>query len=296
MNLDKKRLCGGLCCVVIILVCILIPLSIQNVSHSQFGIAYNNHTCTAQSGVYNEGKYFLGTATTMFLYNRIVINIELTGDQSLQCLTYDGIQVVLDITFQYQIIEGELHTIFFDFGEEETLRDFIKTTARDSIRDVCATKTAQNFYEERGGIEQAMTAGLTSDMALAKAHVVIRLLQLKNVELPILLKNAIEQKQRSEQDIHNALNERAGALINAQTLMETAKVEAETLVIVSIAEATAVLTEAEEKATSIKKVFQNRGSVYKFIMEVTNMSSSTFVNDYLYAVVVKNSFNPILEL
>lgn len=296
MGIGKEHVCCGVCCTIIILICVLIPLSIQNVDHSQYGIAYNNHTCTAREDVYQEGKHFIGPAIEMFKYNRIVVTIELSGDRVVECLTFDGIQIILDVTFQYQLVEAELHTVFYDFGPEYLLQDYIESTARDSVRDTCATKTAQNFYEERGAIEAAMFDALSSDMALAKAHVLIRLLQLKNVELPIELKTAIEEKQRSEQDIDNALNERAGAIINAQTLLETAKVEAETLIVVAEAEASAVLTEAVETSTAITQVFQNRGAVYQYIMMETNMSASTFVHDYLYAVVVRDSTEPVLAM
>jgi len=292
----RRKFIASICCIGVILTCILIPLSIQNVDYNQYGIAYNNYTCEAKMDVYDQGKYFVGLATTMFLYNRIAMTVEFTNNNRVGCLTFDGIQVVLDVTFQYQIIKGELLDIFFDWGMESQIEDFLKNTARDSIRDTCATKTAQNFYEERGGIEQAMTAALISDVALAKTHIVIRALQLKNVELPVELKTAIEEKQRSEQDIDNALNERAGALINAKTKLETAKVEAETLIIVAEAEATAVLTEAEEKSTSITTVFKNRGSVYKFIMTETNMTATTFVNDYLYGIIVAGSDEPVLAM
>jgi len=232
----------------------------------------------------------------MFLYNRVVVAIEFSGDDVLSCLTSDGIEVTLSIAFQYQLLKGELFSVFYDFGGEYHLRDFLKEVAADSILDTCATKTAQNFYEERGGIELAMITALKKDMQLAKAHIIIRLLQLKNVELPVHLKNAIEEKQRSEQDIDNALNERAGALINAKTLLETAKVEAATLIIIAEAEATALLTEAQETATAITKVFKNRGSVYKALMTETGMNGKAFVEDYLYGVVIESSGTPILAL
>lgn len=292
----RNKIFVGICCIGSILACVLIPLSIWNIDYSEYGIAYNNHTCTPNKEVFEQGKYFVGIATTMFRYNRIVVTTDFTGDNGISCLTLDGIQVALDVTFQYQIIKKELLTIFFDFGMEAHLQDFLEVTARDSIRDTCATKTAQNFYEERGGIEQDMTAALISDVLLARAHILVKLFQLKNVELPIELKSAIEQKQRSEQDIDNALNERAGALINAQTKLETAKVEAATVIIVAEAEATAIMTEAQESLTAITQVFRNRGSVYKFIMDQTNMTASEFVNDYLYGVIVGGSEKPILAM
>jgi len=141
-----------------------------------------------------------------------------------------------------------------------------------------------------------MTEAMKTDITIADCHVDIRLLQLKNVDLPVELKTAIEEKQRSEQDIDNALNERAGALINADTLLETAKVEAATLLIVAEAEAEALLTEAEEMATAIKTVFMNRGSVYKTLMEEIGMNASSFVNDYLHGVILENSGDPILAM
>jgi len=292
----RRKFYMCICCIGVILTCILVPLSVQNVDYNVYGIAYNNYTCTAKKDVYDQGKYFTGLATTMFLFPRIAKTIEFTGNRGVKCLTYDGIQVGLDVTFQYQLVKGELLDVFYDWGLEYKIEDFLKTTARDSIRDTCATKIAQNFYEQRGAIEQSMTDTLISDVALANAHVVIRALQLKNVELPMELKTAIEEKQRSEQDIDNALNERAGALINAKTKLETAKVEAATVIIVAEAEATAVLTEAEEKSTSITTVFKNRGSVYKFIMNETNMTATTFVNDYLYGIIVAGSDEPILAM
>jgi len=292
----RRKFSICICCIGVLLTCILVPLSVQNVDYNVYGIAYNNYTCTAKTDVYDQGKYFVGLATTMFLYPRIAKTIEFTGKRRINCLTHDGIQVALDVTFQYQLVKGELLDIFYNFGLVYKLEDFLKTTARDSIRDTCATKTAQNFYEQRGAIEQSMTATLISDVSLADAHIVIRALQLKNVELPVELKTAIEEKQRSEQDIDNALNERAGALINAKTKLETAKVEAETLIIIAEAEATAVLTEAEEKSTSITTVFKNRGSVYKFIMTETNMTATTFVNDYLYGIIVAGSDEPVLAM
>jgi len=292
----KSKCYIGLCCSVILIICVVIPLSIRNVDYSEYGIAYSNLTCTAAESVYPEGKYLIGPSATMFLYNRVVVSLDFTGDDELECLTSDGIQVTLSVTFQYQIIESELFTIFKDFGWEVVLQDYLEVTARDSIRDTCATKTAQNFYEERGEIEIAMLDALSSDMILADAHVDIRLLQLGNVELPEELKTAIEEKQRSEQDIDNALNERAGELINAETQLETAKVEADTLIIVAEAEAEALLTEAEEMATAIRKVFVNRGSVYKTIMEEIGMNSSEFINDYLHGVILESSGDPILAI
>jgi len=292
----KRRFYIGLCLSVCIIICVVIPMSIKNVDYSEYGIAYSNLTCTAAKSVYPEGKYFIGPSASMFLYNRVVVSMDFTEDDQIECLTSDGIQVTLSVTFQYQIIKGELFNIFNEFGQEVTLRDYIGVTARDSIRDTCATKTAQNFYEERGAIELSMTEALTTDMILANAHVDIRLLQLKNVELPIELKTAIEEKQRSEQDIDNALNERAGELINAETQLETAKVEAATLLIMAEAEAEALLTEAEEVATAIKTVFMNRGSVYKTLMEEIGMNATAFVNDYLHAVILENSGDPILAM
>jgi len=287
-----------LCCVGLLLTVILIPLSIRNVGYSEYGIAYDNLTCQYEDHIYTQGKYVLVPSVSMFHYNKIIVSIELEGDENIQCLTEDGIEIQLDIVFQYQIIKEELTSIFMEFGPEESLRDFLTVTAIDSIMDTCSLSTAQSFYESRGEIELAMLNGLQNDFLLSQCHVVVMLLQLKNIWLPFELEQAIEFKQRSEQDIDNALRERAGALIVAETVLETAKVNADTLIIMAEAEADALMTEAEEVAKSIETVFRNRGSYYKSIMESMDpsMSASQFINDYLYAVVAESVSEPILQI
>jgi len=121
----KKRLSVGLCCGVVIIICVVIPMSIKNVDYTEYGIAYNNLTCTAAKSVYPEGKHMIGPSATMFLYNRVVVSLDFTGEDSVECLTSDGIHVLLSITFQYQIVRGELFQIFSDFGSEHRLQDYI---------------------------------------------------------------------------------------------------------------------------------------------------------------------------
>jgi len=288
----------GCICLSLLLTVILIPVSLRNVGHSEYGVAYDTLTCLYDPEVYTEGKHLLRPSTEMYYYSKIIVQIELDGDNSVECLTKDGINVVLEVTFQYEIIKEELISIFMDFGWEATLREFLQLTAVDSILDTCGMWSAQSFYETRGAIELDIMTNLQTDFVLAECHVTAKLLQLKNVWLPLELETAIMEKQRSEQDIDNALNERAGALIVAETVLASAKVEAETLIITAAAEATALVTEATELATSVETVYRNRASYYKIIKESMegNMTVSEFINDYLYGEITAVAANPILQL
>jgi hypothetical protein len=296
-NVIINSVCA-LMCLGMLFIVILIPISLRNVGHSEYGVAYDHLNCLYEREVYTEGKHLVRPSTEMFYYNRIIVTIDLDGDNSVDCLTKDGILVRLAITFQYEIIKEELLMIFMEFGHEVYLREFLKATAVDSIQDTCGIWEAESFYESRGSIELDIMTNLHNDFVLARCHVVGKLLQLKHVWLPLELEAAIVEKQRSEQDIDNALQERAGALIVAQTLLESARVEAETLIITANAEATALITEASELATSVETVYRNRGTYYKAIKESmqSNMTASEFVNDYLHGVVTTVLVNPILQL
>jgi len=297
MRVDCLLFCW-LVCLGMILTAILIPVSIRNVAHSEYGVAYDTLTCEYDPNVYTEGKHLVKPSTEMFLYNKIIVTIELEGDNNVGCLTWDGIGIRLDIVLQYQIVKEELFMIFLEFGSELALRELLTLTAIDSILDSCAMWKAQSFYETRGTIELAIMKTVQEAFVLSRCHAVAMLLQLKNVWLPLELEAAIMEKQRSEQDIDNALRERAGALIVAQTLLETAKVEAETLIITANAEATAILSEAKENSTSVQTVFRNRGSYYKTIRESMehNMTVSEFINDYLYGEITTAAVEPILQM
>merc|ERR1712110_64436 len=106
-------------------------------------------------------------ATDVFTYNSLTISFE----SNIDSLTMDGLSVNINVQVQYALKRSDVIDIVLEFGSEENLTDFLRKIAEDSIRDVAALNTAEDFYTQRGPIETQMQEQLIIDMANANAHV-----------------------------------------------------------------------------------------------------------------------------
>lgn len=287
-NGGAKWFWGSFCGFGILLTCILVPLSIFDVSHDDYAIKYDSLTKKVDHSIVEEGKYIFTPETELFYYNKIVVTISFTD---FICLTNDGINIEMNLNIQYQLIKNELFSIFWEFGKEEQLKTLLKNIAEDSIRDVCSIYEHGDFPDQRDIIQSNMENTLANDFILSKAHAELQYLELINYEFPDSLNTAIDSKQSALQDINNAENEREGELTIAGTLYNTVSTEAETLVNQAEGTAEAILTAAEEEATSTTEIWENRLKTYYKLKEEMEMTSEEFVSEYLYGVIIVNSKN-----
>ena len=95
------------------------------------------------------------------------------------------------------------------------------------MRNVISRYQAIQFYSERSTIESEIKNQLTHDFITSNTHADITFLQLENYEFPEVLSDAIKDKQRGEQDLDTATNEREGALTQVETELLIAQVDAE---------------------------------------------------------------------
>lgn len=279
-----------------LLTIILVAISIRDIDYGYWGVAYNTLTCTLEPEPFEQGKHIMRPETHLMIYNSLTIAFEFTGSSTLQALTADGLDVSMDLEIQYQLVRADLLDIVLEFGEEEKLTEFIRLVAADCIRDVAAVKTAQDFYENRAEVERDITNLLIADMANAKSHISIRLVQLRNVNLPDRLMDSILDKQRAESDITLAANENAGALTRAGTEWRTVYIGADIQILNANAEANSRLAVANQSSIAITERLTKRWEVWKDIKDMTLMSPTNFVNDYLKAVVISEVKDPLLGI
>lgn len=285
------------CCLFFtLLTIILIAVSIRDIDYGNWGVAYNKLTCELNQEPFEQGKHVMRPETELLKYNSLTISTEFSGGSLLHALTFDGLDVTMDLEIQYQLNKPELINVVMEFGAEEKLTEFLRVIAAASIRDIACLKTAQQFYEERAEIEKEITTALTTDLANANAHISLRLVQMRNLQLPSALMTTIEDKQRAELDITNAQNEREQAITEADIVLQTAEIEAETQIIEATQEANSRIAEATENAIAITARLSKRWEVWLDIKTNTGMSASDFVNNYLKAVVISEVHNPLVGI
>lgn len=291
-NNVKKYTAGGFCCFGVLLMVILLPVSVKDVAHNEYGIRYDGLTKTVHSMVYEEGKFMCTPQTSMFLYVSTIQKLTL----DMTCLTSNGIGVPVIVDIQYQIPKDNVFTIFDDFGETNQLEKYLKLVGADSIRDSIGKYTAKDFYEYRAVIQDMIEADMIVAVAEAQTHVEVTTVVLSNYDFPAELDMAIALKRSAQNDIAIAENERDGELMEAETLWLTAVINAEKVQIEAQAEVDSILAEANAKASSIVEVWANRESTYDAIKTSLTMSATEFIDDYLTAIVLQDANNPVISL
>lgn len=123
---------------------------------------------------------------------------ERVGPDGIRALTKEGLNVDLDITVLYHVVEEEASDIYRDVGlgyDEVVIRPQIRST----IREVVALYTAKDIYsEKRGEASSEILAVLKTK--LDPRGIEVEDVLLRNVNLPAKLANSIEAKLQAEQD------------------------------------------------------------------------------------------------
>jgi len=110
----------------------------------------------------------------------------------------EGLLVHLEASLLFRLDARRANEVFQKVGPD--YQDVIVTpNFRSVMRDVTAAHTASALYSEgRESVSQQMLDGLRK--ALQPHGIVIENVLLRDVKLPLTLKNAIEAKQQAEQD------------------------------------------------------------------------------------------------
>jgi prohibitin 1 len=110
----------------------------------------------------------------------------------------EGLLVHLEASLLFRLDARRANDVFQKIGPD--YQDVIVTpNFRSVMRDVTAAHTASALYSEgREAVSQQMLSGLRK--SLEQHGIVIENVLLRDVKLPVTLKNAIEAKQQADQD------------------------------------------------------------------------------------------------
>jgi regulator of protease activity HflC (stomatin/prohibitin superfamily) len=120
------------------------------------------------------------------------------GNDSITALTKEGLNVDLDITVLYHLVEDRASDVYKNLGlnyEEKVIRPAI----RASIREVVAQYEAKDIYSEK---REEATLGLENYLkqTIEDRGIEVEQVLLRNVNLPEKLANSIQEKLQAEQE------------------------------------------------------------------------------------------------
>eukprot|EP00551_Chaetoceros_affinis_P004833 CAMPEP_0203664260 /NCGR_PEP_ID=MMETSP0090-20130426/1709_1 /ASSEMBLY_ACC=CAM_ASM_001088 /TAXON_ID=426623 /ORGANISM="Chaetoceros affinis, Strain CCMP159" /LENGTH=322 /DNA_ID=CAMNT_0050527447 /DNA_START=200 /DNA_END=1168 /DNA_ORIENTATION=+ len=275
-------------CALIVSIC-LIATSLKKLTSLEYGVEYDRWAKTldeaAKTGGLHAGPpgyYFIKFPST-----------QITTDLSDTCVSRDGLRVKFDVTFQYQMPEEYIIDAIESYRDFKTWSQVVEAVSESAVQHTCSDFNVTDFQSKRTVIQDAMqnslkiklegsASGITDDGVYAFANS----LQLKNVELPQEYKDAISSKQRAEEDIALAKNQRRQETTKAQTEKLAAEEEARKILETAYNTGNVTIIEADLKAEETLFAFGKEKQVLLQAKDNFNLTANgilAYMTNQLYA-------------
>lgn len=286
----KKRVYAGLFVCILIISIILISVSLKKLSSIEYGVEYDKWAKTldeaAQQGGLHAGPpgfYFIKFPST-----------QISTDINDTCVSRDGLRVGFQASFQYQMPAESIIDVVMKYRNFKTWSNVVEAAGNSALQHTCSEFNVTDFQSTRTLIQDAMLnnlriklegsqdKGITDDGVYSLAIS----LQLVNVELPQLYKDAVSEKQRAEEDIALAKNQRTQENTKAQTELLAADEEARKIMDRANNDANVTITRAELKAQETLFAFEREKDVLVQAKEKFSLTADgiiAYMTNQLYA-------------
>ena len=256
MGIDERKSCywasvcpGGL---LLLLLCILLPLSFHNVEYYEVAFFKRRSTGTIDRGwVYEAGRHNLGPDGS---FVKFPVSQQTVAFRSMNVWTKTerltetnagaaGTAINLDVTFQYRLRPEELSDLYSAVALQ--YEPFIRNLATTAIKNVSTSFTALQWVESRRTIQDALQAGV--DNALEAAHADCDSLQLRAIQFPQTFVDRMLAAAVQIQTNQAEESKQQSAVIRAKTELGVKKIENDAQVVADTAEARANLVKIEAR-------------------------------------------------
>lgn len=236
-----------------LVVLILISVSFASLEYTEYGLDYASIAMSISPQPYTGGLYFLGLGHSFIKFPKTIQTIEYSNDNGadlgpIRSRTSDGLEVILEISFQYELIPEKLYDLYMEF--ESQYRTIILNVAVDTLTDKATKYTAYNFFSDRARIGNEMQMALNT-MLISRTFCSVEFFQLRSVDLPDAFENAIQTTEVKRQNIQKARAEQNKIQVEIETQIMKAVLNKEVIV---------NLAEGEAQAT----IERNQGEVKAF--------------------------------
>lgn len=208
---------------------------IANVEVTEFALNYSLLTRKVEKRTYYSGRYWIGpfnyfvkfpavVKTIQFSDSKLQADLPITerSDGLLRSRTKDGLDVNIEVSFQYQLQPALIYELYTQFGDFYVTHNIFVRVAIDRLTESATTFTATEFFNERTEIGKDMEAQLAQDFK-DRLYSKIFSFQLRAVGLPQPFEEAIQETEVMKQDVQVATAEQQSAVVAYQTELMQAK-------------------------------------------------------------------------
>lgn len=258
--------CAAVGGVVIVVFFVLLMLGFDSLEYQEMGLNYSWITESIEDQPFGSGRHFLGIGNHFIKFPKMVRSIYFidgydsgAGTKSyqgppLQSRTKDGLNVQLEISFQYRLQFATLYQMYTTFGEN--YEDMLVRMAIEQLTTATTKHPAHFFFTNRTTVGVEMHKEMSNQFE-KHAFAEVPFFQLRTVHLPVNFENAIKLTQVAQQEIQIAKLEQKTNRVSYQT--EVLRAEQAVKV---------MLNEAEAEVASIKAQNDAYCQQYKFTQEL----------------------------
>jgi len=173
---------------------LLIVGGCATVGPGQVGVLWRASGGT-QDNVYGEGKHPVAKWNKMYVYDLKTMN----QDEALSALTIDGLDVKLGTSLRYRLIPNDVLAVHKQVGQTY-YQKIVKPSLLSESRRILARYTSEQIYStKRAAIEQEVRDALNA--FVNGRYVAIEAFLIREVELPVAIRGAIDAKLVAEQQL-----------------------------------------------------------------------------------------------
>ena len=275
-----KYICGCCCCYSCCCSFLLILFGFAALEATEFGLNYSWISKNISPNVKENGLYFIGIGHSFIKFPKTVQTIEFSKSKTasqgpIQSRTSDGLEVTLEISFQYILQKDQIYELYTKYGKNYNY--IFQNIAIHTLTEEATKYTAYNFFMDRGKIKDDFQYEL-NNVFQKLCYSNIQFLQLRSVDLPNLFEASIQESEVKKQDIQKAKAEQNKIMIEVDTKIKAAEFQKNVIINKAEGEAEAIYKQNQADVESLMKMQKTQVGVYKTLKETLNLNNDKLLN------------------
>jgi len=283
----------GLCGIGIFTLVIILIFSFSSIGVNEIGLDYSSMFQTIEKRPYGSGFYYIGITHSFLKFPSVVQNIEFSKEKKahmgpIKSRTLDGLEVQLEISFQYRLKFEKLYEMYMKYGIN--YESVFIVTAVDILTDMTTKFTAYKFFYDRQSIGDLMKKELANTYN-SSCYAIIEALQLRTVDLPDDFEESIQETEVKKQDIEKAKAEQIKVNVECETRVKEAEFQKNVTLNVAYGEALTIQQANYAEVQNVLITQRQQADAYLALKKNLGLNSTQLL-EYIRAKLIKDYEHP----
>ena len=277
-------ICSCTCCIGFL----LILFGFSSLEATELGLNYSWISKTISPEVKENGLYFIGIGHSFIKFPKTVQTIEFSEEKTanrgpIESRTSDGLEVTLEISFQYILQPDKLYDLYNTYGPKYD--SVFQNIAINILTEEATKYTAYNFFMDRGKIKDDFQYELNLRFD-KNCFSNIQFLQLRSVNLPNLFEQSIQESEVKKQDIQKAQAEQNKVKIEIDTKIKAAEYQKNVIINKAEGEAQAIIKQNEAYVDALLRTQNTQTNAFKNLKDTLQLTNENLL-DFMKTKIIK---------